>query len=80
MPMSAIASIPANYRRENGEYALLSAVWQTSAVAACRERSIGGEKPTYRYPTSTKLDNSKIDNSESASPVILDTPAQTKAF
>src|SRR5258707_9276071 len=47
---------------------------------ACRERSIGGEKPTYRYPISTKLNNSKIDDSESASPVILDTPAQTKLF
>ena len=47
---------------------------------ACRERSIGGEKPTYRYSISTKLNNSKIDDSESASPVILDTPAQTKLF
>jgi putative SOS response-associated peptidase YedK len=33
-----------------------------------------------RYPISTKLNNSKIDDSESASPVILDTPAQTKLF
>ena len=47
---------------------------------ACRERSIGGEKPTYRYAISMKLDNSKIDDFESASPVILDTPAQTKLF
>jgi len=33
-----------------------------------------------RYPVSTKLNNSKIDGAESASPVILDTPAQAKLF
>jgi putative SOS response-associated peptidase YedK len=33
-----------------------------------------------RYPVSTKLNNSKIDDAESASPVILDTPAQAKLF
>jgi len=33
-----------------------------------------------RYPVSRKLNNSKIDDAESASPVILDTPAQAKLF
>ncbi len=33
-----------------------------------------------RYPVSRKLNNSKIDDAESASRVILDTPAQAKLF
>ena len=33
-----------------------------------------------RYPVSTNLNNSKIDDAESASPVILDTPARAKLF
>jgi putative SOS response-associated peptidase YedK len=33
-----------------------------------------------RYPVSRKLNNSRIDDAESASPVILDTPTQAKLF
>ena len=33
-----------------------------------------------RYPVSMKLNNSRIDDAESASPVTLDTPTQTKLF
>ena len=33
-----------------------------------------------RYPVSRKLNNSKIDDAESASPVILDTPTQARLF
>ena len=33
-----------------------------------------------RYPVSMKLNNSKIGDAESASPVILDTPTQAKLF
>lgn len=33
-----------------------------------------------RYPVSMKLDNSRIDDVESVSPVTLDTPTQAKLF
>ena len=33
-----------------------------------------------RYPVSTKLNNSKIDDAEVTSPVTLDTPTQAKLF
>ena len=33
-----------------------------------------------RYPVSRKLNNSKIDDAESASSVILDTPTQERLF
>ena len=33
-----------------------------------------------RYPVSRKLNNSRIDDAESASPVILETPTQAKLF
>ena len=33
-----------------------------------------------RYPVSMKLNNSRIDNAESASPVVLDAPTQAKLF
>lgn len=33
-----------------------------------------------RYPVSMKLNNSRIDDAESASPVTLDTPTQAKLF
>ena len=33
-----------------------------------------------RYPASMKLNNSRIDDAESASPVTLDTPTQAKLF
>jgi len=33
-----------------------------------------------RYPVSRKLNNAKINGAESASPVIVDTPAQAKLF
>jgi putative SOS response-associated peptidase YedK len=33
-----------------------------------------------RYPVSRKLNNSKIDDAESASPVTLDTPIQARLF
>ena len=33
-----------------------------------------------RYPVSRKLNSSKIDDAEAASPVILDTPTQAKLF
>lgn len=33
-----------------------------------------------RYPVSRKLNNSKIDDAESALPVVLDTPTQAKLF
>lgn len=33
-----------------------------------------------RYPVSTKLNNSKIDDAESASPVTLDIPTQEQLF
>jgi putative SOS response-associated peptidase YedK len=33
-----------------------------------------------RYPVSGKLNNSKIDDAESASPVTLDTPTQGQLF
>jgi putative SOS response-associated peptidase YedK len=33
-----------------------------------------------RYPVSRKLNNSKIDDAESASPVVLETPTQVKLF
>jgi len=32
------------------------------------------------YPVSRKLNNSKIDNAEAASPVTLDTPTQGQLF
>jgi putative SOS response-associated peptidase YedK len=33
-----------------------------------------------KYPVSRKLNNSRIDDAESASPVILETPTQAKLF
>jgi putative SOS response-associated peptidase YedK len=33
-----------------------------------------------RYPVSRKLNNSRIDDAESAAPVTLDTPTQAKLF
>jgi hypothetical protein len=33
-----------------------------------------------RYPVSRKLNNSKIDGAEAASPVTLDIPTQAKLF
>ena len=33
-----------------------------------------------RYPVSRKLNNSRIDDAESGSPVILNMPAQSKLF
>ena len=37
-------------------------------------------KLMLRYPVSIKFNNSRIDDAESASPVILGTPAQAQLF